>query len=247
MNAQFSALAKEQAQKAQRLLDLHTRPQILELHNVWDVTSTQAVATQPHTTAIATASAAIAASHGYEDGENLPWSLHLACVQRICAATDLPVTVDIERGYGDPVATTLDIVQAGAVGMNIEDACCPPAEFARVIAGVRGAADSRGLHLVINARTDEFLLAAQPSIHRAIEAAQAYLQAGADCVFAPGMIEPAHIKAMVHEIGRQRLNLLALPGLPNTPALQHLGVARLSHGPALHNATATFIANWVRE
>jgi len=247
MNAQPSVLGDGQAQKARLLLQLHSSPQILELHNVWDVTSTRAVAAQPHTTAIATASAAIAASHGYADGENIPWPLHLACVQRICAATDLPVTVDIERGYGDPVATTLDVIRAGAVGVNLEDVGRPAGEFAPIIKAVRTAADRRGLHLVINARTDEFLLAVQPSLDRAIEAAHSYLRAGADCVFVPGMIKRQHIEAMIHETGQQRLSLLALPGLPSAPDLQRLGIARLSHGPALHNATATFIAHWPRE
>ena len=89
-----------QRDKAELFRRLNTQPQLLELSNVWDVTSARAVAGRPGTTAIATASAAIAASHGYEDGEHIPWALHLACLQRICAAVTLPVTVDIERGYG---------------------------------------------------------------------------------------------------------------------------------------------------
>lgn len=233
-----------QADKARVLLRLHTRPEILELRNVWDVTSTQAIAARSDTTAIATASAAVATSHGYDDGEHIPWPLHLACIQRICAATDLPVTVDIERGYRHPDATVRDVIQAGVAGINLEDALSPPGDFARILTEVRAAADALSVPLVINARTDEFRISPTPSLANVIDRAHAYLEAGADCVFVPGLIEPGSIQTLVNQIGRQRISLLALPGLPTAHELERLGIARVSHGPALHRAVQTFMSTW---
>lgn len=233
-----------QRDKAELFRRLHTQPQLLELSNVWDVTSARAVAGRPGTTAIATASAAIAASHGYEDGEHIPWALHLACLQRICAAVTLPVTVDIERGYGDPVATVRDVVRAGAVGVNLEDALSPVAEFAATITAIAGTAANDGVPLMINARTDEYLLSSSPSLTSAIDRCHAYLDAGADCVFVPGLTDADAIAALVSQVGRQRIILLALPGIPTAAELERLGVARLSCGPALHDAVATFIGAW---
>src|SRR3954453_16550601 len=106
------------AAKARTLLDLHSAPEILVLANAWDIVSARVVASTPGVRAIATASHSIAASYGYEDGENIPLELHLDMVRRIAAAVDLPVTMDFEAGYGDPGGTASRAIEAGVVGGN---------------------------------------------------------------------------------------------------------------------------------
>jgi len=113
------------AGRARALLDLHTAPEILVLPNVWDVVSATVVAGTPGVQALATASHSIAATFGYEDGENIPLDLHLDMVRRITAAVDLPVTMDMESGYGDPGETARRAIEAGAVGGNLEDQMRP--------------------------------------------------------------------------------------------------------------------------
>src|SRR6476620_2311634 len=113
------------AARARTLLDLHRAPEILVLANVWDVVSAQVVAGTDGVRALATASHSIAATFGYEDGENIPLDLHLDMVRRIAAAVDLPVTMDFEAGYGDPGATARRAIEAGVVGGNLEDQMKP--------------------------------------------------------------------------------------------------------------------------
>src|ERR671929_1843008 len=109
------------ASRARTLLDLHTAPEVLVLANVWDVVSARVVAATEGVRALATASHSIAATFGYADGENIPLGLHLDMVGRIVAAVALPVTMDMEAGYGDPGETARRAIAAGAVGGNLED------------------------------------------------------------------------------------------------------------------------------
>src|ERR687898_935751 len=113
------------AARARTLAELHEAPEILVLANVWDVASAKVVAATYGVRALATASHAIAATFGYEDGENIPLDLHLDMVGRIAAAVDLPVTMDFEAGYGDPGETTRRAIAAGVVGGNLEDQMKP--------------------------------------------------------------------------------------------------------------------------
>ncbi|WP_069814407.1 isocitrate lyase/PEP mutase family protein [Streptomyces sp. TP-A0874] len=239
-----------QADKAHLLRSLHQGTELLRLLNVWDVASARAVASRPGTTAIATASAAIAAVHGHEDGEQIPLDLHLAAVRRICAAVSLPVTADLERGYGDVGATIEAAVDAGAVGANLEDAMAPCEAFARDIREAVAAGASTAVPLFVNARTDVYLAAeALDEDERRTEAMArglAYLEAGADCVFVPGLVDEASIRELAAAFGPGRLSLLARPGLPTAPRLQELGVARLSHGPALLHHAMAAIADYDR-
>ena len=145
------------AARARTLLDLHTAPEILVLANVWDVVSARVVAAVDGVQALATASHSIAATFGYEDGENIPLDLHLDMVRRICEAVDLPVTMDFEAGYGDPAETTRRVLAAGAVGGNLEDRNAPlDASVAAVEAVLRAGRDA-GVDFVLNARTDAML------------------------------------------------------------------------------------------
>lgn len=237
----------DQARRAERLRGLHRDPEILHLLNVWDVASARAVAGRSDTRALATASAAIAAAHGYEDGEHIPIELHLAAIARICSAVDLPVTADLERGYGDAHATTAAAIRVGAVGVNLEDDLVPAEEFGDSIRAAVRAGSEAGVPVVVNARTDVYLYGGAEDDRRcaaAIDRGLAYLDAGADCVFVPGLVAREEVVRLVRALGPQRTSLLALPGLPDPATLEGLGVARLSHGPALHRAAMALVAEY---
>ncbi len=230
---------------------MHLEPKLLRLVNVWDVASARVVAATPGCHALATASDAIAASHGFPDGEFIPWELHLAAIKRICAAVDLPVSADLERGYGDVAATVADALAAGAVGANLEDALCPIEEMTNRIEAAVAAGRAHGIPLLLNARTDVYLADdATPESERreaALARARAYLRAGADCVFVPGCTNVDTIRLLAGELGPGRLSLLAVAGCPDAHALQELGVARLSHGPYAHRHTLSALTEYARD
>src|SRR5215208_2400723 len=147
------------ATRARTLLELHTAPEILVLTNVWDVVSAQVVAATEGVRALATASHGIASTFGYEDGERIPLDLHLDMVGRIAAAVDLPVTMDVEAGYGDPGETARRAIAAGVVGGNLEDRMAPLDEALAAVEAVLAAGRDAGIDFVLNARTDAFLAA----------------------------------------------------------------------------------------
>src|SRR3954453_23891693 len=143
--------------KATPLLQLHQGPELLTVVNVWDVISAKVVAEVDGTAALATASHSIAASYGYPDGENIPLDLMLEAVGRIVASTDLPVTADLEGGYGDPAETVRRAIGVGAVGANIEDQMRPLDEAVANVTAIMDAAVAEGVpDFVLNARTDAF-------------------------------------------------------------------------------------------
>jgi 2-methylisocitrate lyase-like PEP mutase family enzyme len=244
------------AQRARTLLDLHTAPEILVLANVWDVVSARVVAAVDGVQALATASHSIAATFGYEDGENIPLNLHLDMVGLITAAVDLPVTMDIEAGYGDPAETTRRAIEMGAVGGTLEDRMRPLDEaVADVEAALRAGRDA-GIDFVLNARTDAMLRAEDrgAALQEAIRRGQAFLEAGAPVVFVPGAVTREEIEALVDGLGQRKLSVISIPG-KSLPAreLQALGVARVSTGPftqqvaltALQDAAAEIVAGGV--
>src|ERR687885_1260014 len=147
------------AARARTLLDLHTAPEILVLANVWDVVSAQVVAATDGVRALATASHGIASTFGYEDGENIPLDLHLDMVRRIAAAVDLPVSMDMEAGYGDAGETARRAIEAGVVGGNLEDQMKPLDEAVAAVEAVVRAGRDAGVDFVLNARTDTFVKA----------------------------------------------------------------------------------------
>jgi 2-methylisocitrate lyase-like PEP mutase family enzyme len=224
------------AARATELLALHTSPQILTLVNVWDVASAKAVASVEGTTALATASHGIAATYGYPDGEQIPVDLMLEMVGRIAAAVDLPVTADLESGYGDPAETIRRAVGLGVVGANLEDKMKPLAEATAAVAAALGAADAEGVaDFVLNARTDAFVRAGDQDrrevLKEAVLRGRAYLEAGAPVVFVPGLLDENEIETLVGAFGQGHLALIGAPGMPPASRLQQLGVARLSFGP----------------
>lgn len=224
------------ADRATALRALHSDPSLLTLVNVWDVASARVVAQTEGTRAIATASHAIASAYGYEDGEHIPRDLMLEAVGRVVEAVDLPVTADLEAGYGDAADTVRRAIGLGVVGANIEDQLRPVAEAAATVEAVmRAAADEGVPDFVLNARTDAFLEADDPSsgdvLTDAIARGRAYLEAGAPVVFVPGRVTDEQVAALVEAFGPQRLTLLPVPGCPPLARLEELGVARVSFGP----------------
>ena len=224
-----------QLEMAERLRRLHRDPEILVLVNAWDVVSARAVAQVSGCQAIATASHSIAEAHGYEDGEKIPRELMLATIARIAAAVDLPVTADLESGYGDVSGTVSAAVRTGAVGGNIEDRMNPLPEAVGAVEAAVAAGRESGF--VLNARTDAYLHdwpgRSSPAavLREAVRRGTAFLEAGADCVFVPGCRARDDIEELVGAFGPGRLSLLGVPGQLSPGELEALGVARVSYGP----------------
>jgi 2-methylisocitrate lyase-like PEP mutase family enzyme len=238
------------ATRASELLRLHQDPELLTVVNVWDVISATVVSNISGTKALATASHSIAASRGYDDGENIPVDEMIEEVRRIAAATSLPVTADLEGGYGNAPETIRKAIGAGIVGANIEDQMKPLAEAAAQVEAVMQAVEAEGVpDFVLNARTDVFLRAGDRDkaevLADAIERGTAFLEAGAPVVFVPGILDEAQIAELVGAFGPQRLTTIGLPGLPTLVRQAELGVARVSYGPIPQRVALTALARLV--
>ncbi|GAA1780439.1 isocitrate lyase/PEP mutase family protein [Agromyces lapidis] len=222
------------AENAAELRRLHTAPELLQVVNVWDVVSARTVAALPETRALATAGHSIAASFGYPDGE-IPVDLMLDMAGRIARAVEVPVSADLDDGYGDAGETVRRAIGEGIVGANIEDRLKPLAESVAVVDAAVAAAGAEGVPFALNARTDAWLRGhARPRevwLADTIERGRAFLDAGATSVFVPGVFGEAEIEELVAGIGEQKLALIGLPGVPAPARLEALGVARLSYGP----------------
>jgi 2-methylisocitrate lyase-like PEP mutase family enzyme len=229
--------------KAERLRKLHDGPGVLLLVNAWDVASARLVE-RAGFPAVASSSAGVAYALGYADGQRISRGEMLEMVGRIARAVEVPVTADVEAGYGSTPEAAADtargVVQAGAVGMNLEDAAesveggaLLPLELqVERIRAARAAAAQLGVAIVINARTDAFAARSISAADRAPEAirrANAYLEAGADCAFVPFVSDREVIGRLVREI-RGPLNILGTPLAPPVPELERLGVRRVSVG-----------------
>ena len=224
------------ADKAIELLRLHADSELLRLVNVWDVTSARVVADVPGVKALATASHSIAASLGLQDGEQISRDAMLDVVAGVVGATDLPVTADLEAGYGDPGETTRRAIGVGAVGMNLEDQTAPLRDAVAAVEAVLSAATDEGVpDFVLNARTDVFLRtsehARQDVLDDALKRGNAFLDVGAPLVFVPGGVTEDEISTLVDAFGPGRLSLLAVPGGVAPARMAELGVARVSFGP----------------
>ncbi len=219
-----------QTARADLLRRLHHGPPILVLPNAWDVASAKALAALPGCRALATTSAAVAASLGFEDGEQTPVDEMVGACTRIAAAVDLPVTADLERGYGDPAGTASAAWEGGLVGINFEDstgrALVPVDDQVAAIRAIRAAVPE----LVINARVDVFLQQ-DGGADAAVARAEAYLAAGADCIYP--ILCPAEVIAELARRIDGPINVLALPGGPGPSELEALGVARMTWGSGL--------------
>jgi 2-methylisocitrate lyase-like PEP mutase family enzyme len=212
---------------------------VLLLPNAWDAASAQLV-TRCGAKAIATTSAGVSWSHGFPDGEHLPRAAHLTAIREIIRVAVIPVTVDVEGGYSedpDAVARFIsDIIEAGAIGINIEDGASPPDLFAAKVAAVRTLTKKTGIDFFINARTDVYLrglVSPDSAVHETIERAKLYKNAGADGIFVPGLVNLAEIKEIAISV-QLPLNIMALPGIAPVQTLAEHGVRRISVGMALH-------------
>jgi 2-methylisocitrate lyase-like PEP mutase family enzyme len=220
-----------QRDKAVAFRRMHLEPPILVLPNAWDVASAKALAVVKGCRALATSSAAVARALGHEDGERAPASEMIEAARRIAAAVEVPVTADLERGYGDPVGTARAAWEAGLVGINFEDSTraglVPLEEQLEAIRAIREAVPD----LVVNARVDVFLGIGRGDVDDAVERANAYLAAGADCTF-PILAPVASIAELARRI-EGPMNVIAQKGTPEPSELQALGVARLTWGSGL--------------
>ena len=222
--------------KASDLLRLHRDPALLTVVNVWDVISAKVVAGTTGTQALATASHGVAATLGYPDGERIPVDEMLQLCGRIAAAVDLPVTADLEGGYGDAPDTIRRAIGLGIVGANIEDQLRPVAEAARQVEQIMAVAVEEGVpDFVLNARTDAFVRAGDRDpaavLADAVERGRAYLDAGAPVVFVPARLDEEQVTTLVDAFGPQRLTVIGVPGSLPLARLEELGVARVSYGP----------------
>jgi 2-methylisocitrate lyase-like PEP mutase family enzyme len=240
---------REQGKKAEALRKLHGGTRMLVLPNAWDVASARIVE-ELGFPAIATTSAGIAFSLGYPDGQRITRDEMLEVVARIARAVRVPVTADMEAGYGitpkDMAETAKAIVAAGAVGLNLEDVT-GDTEDTQVdlklqqekIRAIHEASASLGVKLVVNARTDVYLMPIGPEptrFERTVERLRAYREAGADCLFAPGVADGEIIRRLVKEVAAP-LNILVTPAAPPIPELERMGVARASIGSGVMRAT----------
>lgn len=234
----------ELSRRAAALRALHRPGDPLILPNAWDPGSARAVVAAGFP-AVATSSAAVAEALGHADGEATPVAEMFAAVGRIAAAVPVPVTADLERGYGlRPAELVERLLAAGAVGANIEDSdprngrLYDVEEQADLLAGIRAAARAAGVDLVLNARVDVHLRAYGPAGERLAEAvrrARRYRAAGADSVYPILLADPAQIREFVAGV-EAPVNVMARPGAPAPAELAALGVARISYGSGLYAA-----------
>jgi 2-methylisocitrate lyase-like PEP mutase family enzyme len=248
-----------QARKAEQLRKLHGGPRILVLANAWDVASARIIE-DAGAAAIATTSAGIAASLGYPDGEKISRDEMLDVVGRISRAVHVPVTADLEAGYGlsvqDMAETAKAMVQAGAVGMNLEDVTgddqSSHVEVSLQVAkiqAIRTVGESLGVPVVLNARTDIYLMPIGPAetrFERTVQRLRAYRDAGADCLFVPGLRDGETIAKLVRAL-RAPLNILMTAGAPTLPELEAMGVARASAGSGIMRAALGLTRRVARE
>lgn len=240
-----------QSEKAKRLLELHDGPELLILPNVWDPLGARVLAGLGFP-AVATASAAVAFSLGYDDGERISFAVMREAVHRIAGAVDVPVSADLERGYATTpagvAAHVREILEVGAVGVNLEDSLIeggelrPVAAQCDILRAVRQAGEDFGVHLVINARTDVFLRQGgtppPARVQEAISRACAYREAGADCIYPIGLSDLSALMQLREATGAP-LNVFASDATPSIATLKAAGIARLSLGPGLLRACTT--------
>lgn len=235
--------------KADAFRSMHHAPPMLILPNAWDAVTAR-LFVKAGARAIATTSAGIAATLGYADGQNVPRELMVEAFARIARVVDVPVTADIESGYADSskgVGESIRaVIKAGAVGVNLEDSTGDPSQplFAleqqiERIQAAREAADNADVPVVINARTDVYLANVGDVASRfgeTLRRLNAYREAGADCLFVPGVTDMPTLTQLVHSVPGP-LNVLVGPGMPSVADLQRIGIARLSVGSGIMRAT----------
>jgi 2-methylisocitrate lyase-like PEP mutase family enzyme len=227
----------QQAEMANSFLARHHAPPILLLPNVWDALSARLFVAAGFD-ALATTSGGVAWALGYPDGEHAAWPEVVAATARIVRSAQVPVTADIEAGYGATPAEVAvhvaEIIQTGVIGINLEDGLHGPIrsieDAAARLSAAREASRKEGVPIVLNARCDVFHLQYGEEHTRfsaAVERCKSYLNAGSDCVYPFGVRDPATIAAFVEAVGAP-VNITGRPGMPNAAALERIGVARVT-------------------
>jgi 2-methylisocitrate lyase-like PEP mutase family enzyme len=234
-----------QKEKAERLYELHHRGKMLVLPNIWDPLGAMLLENMEYP-AVATASASIAFSNGYTDGEKIPFNDLLTQLRKIAASVAVPVTADIESGYADNDPELQEnikqLIETGIVGINIEDTdikkniLYPIQVQCERIRLIRKVANEMGIPLVINARTDVYLhgnnfVTAELKFNELLKRGLAYKDAGADCFFPIAIRQKEDIENLMAQL-QLPLNLLTIPGVPDLHTLAKMGVARVSLGPS---------------
>ncbi len=252
--AELFVMASQSA-KAEAFRALHRGAKILVLPNAWDVASAR-IFEDAGFPAIATTSAGIAYALGYADGQRIPADEMLGQIARIARGVSVPVTADVEGGYQNAVKTAKAVIATGAIGLNLEDATNDPAhplvdlsEQAETIKAVRVECAKAGMPLVINARTDVYLAqvgASESRYEETVRRLSAFKDAGADCLFVPGVRDSATIRKLVSDLSFP-INILAVPGAPSTGELQEMGVARVSVGSGPMRATMGLVRRLAEE
>ena len=250
-------ISGNQKEKAELFLKFHQDEEILVLLNSWDTGSSKLIEACGFK-AVATTSMGVAASLGYPDSQVIQLSEMIEVIRGIVKAIQVPVSVDIEAGYGNNINEIIDsvrkIIETGIVGINIEDSIdlnpvlIDETEFCERISAIRALSDSLGFHLVINARTDSFYTSSgsqQEKLSESIRRGNKYREAGADCIFVQPVWDKETISTLVKEINAP-INILANPSIgagmpPTVRELQDLGVARVSLGSSLMKATLALI------
>ncbi|MDF2036298.1 isocitrate lyase/phosphoenolpyruvate mutase family protein [Cytobacillus oceanisediminis] len=244
---------KEQSLKAETFRRLHQQSSTFVLPNAWDVISAK-MFEECGFKAIGTTSAGIAASLGYLDGQSIPLRKMVETIENIAKSVKVPVSADIEAGYGQTVEEVLEtvkaVVSAGAIGINLEDGTGDPkrpifetSSQVEKIAAIKELSESRNMPLFINARTDLYWLNIGDSstrLQEAVKRGKAYQDAGADCIFIPGLTDRKIIKMIREEISCP-INLLVDPEMPSISELSEIGIERLSCGSVPFRATLTYL------
>jgi 2-methylisocitrate lyase-like PEP mutase family enzyme len=252
-------MLRSQKEKAIEFRKMHESGDILVLANAWDVPSAR-IFEQAGFPAIGTSSAAIAISLGYPDGQKISRDEMLQVVARIAKSVTVPVTADMEAGYGESTTAVADtakrVIAAGAIGLNIEDSTkrsdhplFDVEAQVRKIAEIRKVGDRLDVPLVINARTDALMLGQGDQTSRlkeAIDRGKAYNNAGADCFFPVGAIDPQTISEITRQV-RCPINILATIGAPSVAELKRLGVRRVSVGSGPARATLGLVKRIAQE
>lgn len=254
-----------QKQKANYFLELHNSHELLILPNVWDAASSKIFELE-NFKALGTTSAGISSVWGYPDGQIMPFDKSLLIIRRIIECTNLPVSIDIEARYSESVEgvveTAKKVLEIGAVGINIEDSVGGNSNYhssslydihfqCDKISAIREMAEKENIHLVINARTDVFLVlevSKNDKIEYAVNRANRYKKAGADCIFVPDMgdLNKADITTLVNEIDAP-INIIAGANTPPVNELEKIGVARISFGPRIMRVTFDLLRNIAKE
>ncbi len=227
---------------------LHQCGNFFVLPNAWDVASAR-LFEEVGFLSVATSSAGLAVSLGYEDGESIPLGDFLRPIRRMTKVLSIPLSVDMVAGFGrnigEVVASTRRVIEAGAVGINIEDfdhrrnVLVEPEYQSEKIRAIRGLSEEMGIHLTINARTDAVSIGKKENLGQNLEDAEfrsvQYIEAGADCVYPMGLFDRDSISHFVKTV-KYPVNLMIRKGLPEIKELKKLGVTRLSFGPSASNA-----------